>query len=191
MREDWSGVTKEKLATLFPIILENHKSMWTDYYLQEKDFLQTVFNNQIVRINHIGSTAVAGLLSKPTIDILIEVSESTDIKAITEELKNKGYVVNQANYDIITYIKGYTPRGFEGQTFHIHVRHSGDWGELYFRDYLILHADIARKYEVLKKELREKYLHDRDGYTEAKGQFVDDYTNKARVEFPNRYTPAV
>ena len=189
MREDWSGITKEKLAMLFPIMLEDHNPMWSDCYMQEKDFLQTVFKNHIIRINHIGSTSVAGLLSKPTIDILIEVSKNTDIEAITEELINKGYVVNHANDDIITFIKGYTPHGFEGQAVHIHVRYSGDWGELYFRDYLVLHADIAREYERLKKELKEKYLHDRDGYTEAKGQFIKEHTNKARAEFPNKYAP--
>jgi hypothetical protein len=38
--------------------------------------------------------------------------------------------------------------------------------------------------------LREKYVHDRDGYTNAKGDFVRKYTALARTEFPNRYVPS-
>ena len=189
MREDWSGVSSDKLAELFPIILEPHNAKWKVYYLHEKEYLQSVFENKIIRINHIGSSSVTGLLTKPTIDILIEISEETDIDAITEKLLNKGYAVNHARDDIITYIKGYTPRGFEGQAVHVHVRYSGDWGELYFRDYLTLHTDVAREYEALKMQLKDKYLHDRDGYTGAKGQFINKHTDKARKEFPNRYTP--
>ena len=184
-------MTKERLAQLFPIILESHNPKWKKYYLQEKEFLQTIFGDSIVRINHIGSTYVDGLMAKPTIDILIEVCDNVNIEPITEKLSSKGYIKNEAHNDIITYIKGYTSHGFEGQAVHIHVRHSGDWGELYFRDYLILHPTAAREYEKLKIELRGKFLHDRDGYTEGKSKFVNENTEKARVELSNKYNPAV
>lgn len=74
--------------------------------------------------------------------------------------------------DIIMYIKGYTPQGIEGQCYHVHVRKSGDWGDLYFRDYFAAHDDIAREYETLKLKLMEEYCYDSDGYTDAKGDFV-------------------
>jgi len=35
------------------------------------------------------------------------------------------------------FMKGYTSEGFQGQEYHVHVRYSGDWDELYFRDYLV------------------------------------------------------
>ncbi len=188
MRQDFSLVPEEKFAKLFPILLTEHNPKWKEEYMQETVFLCSVFDDNVIRINHIGSSSVAGLIAKPTVDILLEVSEDTDIATITERLLDEGYVVNHANKDIITYIKGYTPHGFEGQTFHIHVRHSGDWGELYFRDYLNSHSDVAREYEKLKMELREIYTYDRDGYTDAKGEFVIRYTEKARVEYPNKYS---
>ncbi len=189
MREDWSHTSKDQLARLFPIVLEHHDPKWKEYYLQERDFLQSVFDKHAIRISHIGSSSVAGLLAKPTVDVLLEISDDTDVEAITEKLLDEGYVVNAAKNDIITYIKGYTPRGFEGQTVHIHVRHYGDWGELYFRDYLILYPKVAREYEILKMGLKDKYMNNRDEYTEAKGRFISKYTEKARMEFPNRYAP--
>jgi len=189
MRQDFSNVSEKKLSELFPILLEKHNPVWRKYYLAEKDFLQSIFGDKILRINHIGSTAVPGLIAKPTIDILLEVSTDTDHASITERMKDKGYIVNTPKMDLIMYLKGYTPRGFNGQCVHIHVRYYDDWDELYFRDYLILHSEVAQKYEKLKLALKEKFSHDRDGYTDAKGDFVMRWSTIARAEFPNRYAP--
>jgi len=189
MREDWSDVSEAKRAELFPIILEAHNPKWKDYYLNESAFLASVFGDNIIRISHIGSSAVAGIMAKPTIDILLEISNDTDLQPITERLLDEGYVANSPKGDIVMYIKGYTPRGFEGQAMHIHVRYSADWGELYFRDYLISHTTIAKEYERLKIKLKDNYTHDRDGYTEAKSEFIKENTEKARLEFHDKYVP--
>lgn len=187
MRQDFSNITDKKLSKLFPILLESHNPRWTDYYCTEKEFMKAVFGDMLLRISHIGSTSVPGLVAKPTIDILLEISKDADLLGITERLKDEGYVINTPKKDIIMFLKGYTPRGFEGQCVHIHVRHLGDWDELYFRDYLIVHPDIAHEYERLKLVLKDQYPHDRDGYTEAKGDFVTKYSVYARKEFPNKY----
>lgn len=187
MRYDFSNTTAEDLAQLFPILLEEHNPKWKEYYLQEKAFLHTLLQEKLIRISHIGSSAVRGLLAKPTIDILLEVSQDIDLPAVTEIMLDAGYVVNTPKGDIIVYLKGYTPQGFCGQAIHIHVRYSGDWGELYFRDYLSAYSDIAREYAKLKSDLKKQYPNNRDGYTEAKGQFIQRYTEKAQREFLNRY----
>lgn len=189
MRQDFSKVTAARLSELFPILHEEHNPLWKTHYLEEKAFLKSVFGGNLVRISHIGSSSVPGLLAKPTVDILLEIRRDTNLNAVTERMKDEGYGVNTPAADLIMYLKGYTPEGFRGQAFHIHVRHSGDWGELYFRDYLMAHPEKAAEYAALKITLKEQFLHDRDGYTEAKGQFVLACTEQARMEFPGRYTP--
>ena len=52
-----------------------------------------------------------------------------------------GFSENSAPH--IMFAKGYTPEGFAGQAFHVHVRYKGDWDEIYFRDYLLRHYDVA------------------------------------------------
>ncbi len=189
MRQDFKNVTAGRLAELFPVLLKEHDPEWPEEYLAEKAFLQSVFQEKIIRISHIGSSAVPGLVAKPTIDILLEVAADCDLHAITERMLDEGYVVNTPKSDLVMYLKGYTPQGFRGQAAHIHVRRSGDWDELYFRDYLIAHPLVLAAYARLKLELKAQYPNDRDGYTAAKGQFVQKYTKLAREEFGGRYEP--
>ena len=58
--------------------------------------------------------------------------------------------------------------------------------EVLFRDYLITHPTVAAEYERLKVALREKYEHDRDGYTDAKSEFVKGCVEAAKTELGQR-----
>ena len=89
--------------------------------------------------------------------------------------------------DRISFNKGYTENGFAEKVFHLHLRYIKDNSELYFRDYLIEHPDVASEYEKMKLKLWKKYEHDRDGYTNAKTEFIQKYTQKARFLYRNRY----
>ena len=53
----------------------------------------------------------------------------------------------------ISFNSGYTKAGFADKVFHIHLRYIGDNEELYFRDYLREHPQIAKEYETLKLNL--------------------------------------
>jgi GrpB-like predicted nucleotidyltransferase (UPF0157 family) len=73
-------------------------------------------------------------------------------------------------------------QGFAEKVFHLHLRYYGDNDEVYFRDYLNEHAEIAKLYEEMKLNLWKQYEHDRDGYTEAKREFVKKYTEIAKQQ---------
>jgi GrpB-like predicted nucleotidyltransferase (UPF0157 family) len=65
---------------------------------------------------------------------------------------------------------------------HIHVRRAGSFSEqlnLLFRDYMRRHADDARAYADLKRQLAQEYREDRPGYTESKDAFIWDIIRKA------------
>ena len=188
MRYDFSNVTPEMRTKLFPIILEEHNPQWLDNYLIEKSLIERILGKEnIIRISHYGSTSVPGLIAKPTIDILLEISTSVDVPQFIEDmLDNECVYVEQPNDPPphIVFYRGYTPEGFKGQAVHIHVRYPGDWDELYFRDYLLTHPETAAEYGELKQRLIKDYEYDRDGYTEAKGEFIRKITGEARIIFP-------
>jgi GrpB-like predicted nucleotidyltransferase (UPF0157 family) len=191
MNKSLDEMTDEERSQLFPIILSEHRAVWKRNYLKERNVVvQTIGAHNIVRISHIGSTAVPGLIAKPTIDILIEIKNNTDTTRLIANMQLRGYrYLEQPKKPPphMMFIKGYTPEGFKGQAFHVHVRYSGDWDELYFRDYLLVHSEITDKYGKLKIELQKKYEHDRDGYTDAKTDFIKRITKLARAEIATRY----
>jgi GrpB-like predicted nucleotidyltransferase (UPF0157 family) len=186
MQKPLETMTNEELWVLFPIILEQHNPLWELNYQEEaKQIINAVKKANIVRISHIGSTAVPGLVAKPTIDILLEVDKGIDTAFLISAIKSIGYIYTpQPNRPAphMMFQKGYTPTGFEGQAYHIHVRYPGDWDELHFRDYLKSHPEAIQEYAVLKSRLQKQYEHNRDAYTDAKTEFVQRITQKARAE---------
>ncbi|MEQ2977253.1 GrpB family protein [Butyricimonas faecihominis] len=192
MNNPLQEMTNEELWALFPIILSEYRAEWAKFYEQEKDtIISALGTNNMYRINHIGSTSVPGLIAKPTIDILLEIPTDADIPSLTAALISAGYICNtQPNNPAphLMFMKGYTPQGFRGQAVHLHVRFPGDWDELYFRDYLRSHPETAKSYGKLKQNLQLRYEHDRDAYTEAKTDFIQEATRLARKEMGNKYT---
>ncbi len=191
MIKELSEMTLEELWELFPIILKEYNTDYPKWYEIENEKLIKEFDDDTIkRISHIGSTAIPGIVSKPTIDILMEISIKSDINQVTEKLKSMQWVL-MSNTDNPafkqTYNKGYTKYGFEEKVYHLHVRYADDWSELYFRDYLIEHLEVAREYTELKMQLKERYEHNRDAYTDAKEEFVGKYSKIAKSLYGERY----
>lgn len=177
MGKPLSEMTLRELWELFPIQLVEHGECWDRWYREERTAL-LVFLPGPIQIHHIGSTAVSGIWAKPIIDILLE-APSSDHQKIRDLLTGHGYICMSESRTRTDFNKGYTPSGFAERVFHLHLREVGDHDELYFRDYLNDHPDIAKAYERLKLSLWKPYEHDRDGYTEQKTEFVKEYTQKA------------
>jgi len=179
------NMTNKERAALFPIILSEYNPAWSHWYAEEKRRLtQLIGAEKIVRCAHIGSTAVPGLVAKPTVDILLEVAENTGIDHLVACLPENEYICLRQQTiptnDLVLFMKGYTSSGFAEKVYHIHVRYPGDWDELHFRDYLLAHAEAADAYSILKRGLKEQYEYDRDGYTNAKGEFIQAVTRRAK-----------
>ena len=179
-------LTDAQRAALYPIILREYNPAWPQWFAEEKAALERLLGPEnILRITHIGSTAVPGLLAKPTIDILLEITEAADMNRLLATLPEPEYIPLRKEATPgkrITIIKGYLSTGFAECVFHIHMRRPGDWDEVVFRDYLRAHPDATAEYAALKRRLQPEFEHDRDGYTEAKGAFVRAAVEKARAE---------
>lgn len=186
MGKKLSEMTLEELWQLFPIFLTEHQSCWKEWYAQEVAFVKNVIP-KAKRISHIGSTAISSIWAKPIIDILVEVSKECDLPDIKDALVSSGYICMRQSTDRISFNKGYTEVGFAEKVFHLHLRYVGDNDELYFRDYLAEHPDSAAEYEQMKLKLWKEYEHNRDGYTNAKAEFVQKYTGIAKLLYGNRY----
>lgn len=181
-------MTLEELWQLFPIFLTKNDKTWKKQYENEEKFLQNILpKTKIKRIIHIGSTYLTTIYAKPIIDILVETYRNANLKEIKNILVKNGYICMNEEQKRLSFNKGYTPKGFANEVYHLHLRLENDNDELYFRDYLIDFPNIAKKYERLKLRLAKKYKYNRDAYTNAKTKFVKKYTNKARHKYTNKY----
>ncbi len=179
-------MTIAELGQLFPIIISDYSDKWRDLYMKEAKLItDSLIQAGMVEIDHIGSTAIPELKAKPTIDILLQVTEQIDIQSLKDTFKSLGYLINDHPENPaphLTFVKGYTKQGFKGQTFHVHIRYYGDWDEIRFRDYLIKNKEIAKEYETLKLELAEKYPNDREAYTDSKTEWIEKINNLTRKQ---------
>ena len=192
MKKQLSEMSNEELWELFPIILKEYNPQYHDWYeIEKRGILEKIKADDIARLNHIGSSAVEGLLAKPTIDMLLEIDGCCNAAQLTADLEAIGWgLINRVNDPVsFTFVKGYTPDGFADKVYHLHVKYLGNWSELYFRDYLIAHPNVAAEYGELKQSLWKQYEHDRDGYTHAKSEFIIKHSHIAKQEFQNRYKP--
>ncbi|MDE5756583.1 MAG: GrpB family protein [Clostridia bacterium] len=179
MGKKLSQMTLEELWQLFPIYLTEHKPYWSDWYHEEVVQLKSMLPSD-VEYHHVGSTAVSGIMAKPIIDILIAVNSNEQIMQAANILRDNNYIIMSTTQNRISLNKGYTETGFAEKVFHLHIRLQNDLDEIYFRDYLNTHPDIAKEYEKLKLRLWREYEHNRDAYTDAKSEFVNKYTQLAK-----------
>ena len=146
---------------------------WPLLFETIKKEIKSIIDNKII-IEHIGSTSVHNLASKPIIDILIGVG-SNELDMYVKPIKNLGY----------THIKEYeieTPnRRFffyeksNKRIAHIHlVKKNSRWFKRHiaFRNELRSNEIIRKKYERLKYSLSEKEWKDGNEYADAKTTFV-------------------
>lgn len=179
-------MTVAELGKLFPIIISDYSDKWSDLFNSEANLITDAFaRTEIVKIDHIGSTAIPGLKAKPTIDILMQVSKQIEISKLKDTFKTLGYLINDHPGNPaphLTFVKGYTEKGFKGQAYHVHIRYIGDWDEVRFRDYLIKNKEIAKEYETLKLELADKYPNDREAYTNSKTEWIEKINNLTRKQ---------
>lgn len=186
MEKKLSEMSLEELWHLFPIYLVEPQTYWKKWYLEEESLLKKYLLN-IDRISHIGSTSIGIIYAKPIIDILVEIPVDKRLIDYKDQIIKLGYICMSENEDKISFNKGYTESGFDEKVFHLHLKYSGNNDEIYFRDYLIEHLDIAKEYEKLKLDLCKKYKYNRDAYTDAKTDFVKKYTLIAKNKYKDKY----
>lgn len=182
-----SDMSLAELWALFPVILAEHRSEWSAWFAEEKSALMPLLPDG-AQAQHIGSTAIDGIKAKPIIDILVELPHGVELRATAERLRAAGYIIMNASDARVSLNKGYTERGYAERVFHVHMQYetARPSDEALFRDYLITHPTVAAEYERLKVALRDKFEHDRDGYTAAKSEFVKGCVEAAKTELGQR-----
>lgn len=179
MTNKLEDMSLEELWQLFPIVLTEHNSQWAEWYCDEVECLKNILPCD-VEYHHVGSTAIESIMAKPIVDILIAVDTVGELRYVAEILQGNGYILMSFAKERASLNKGYTENGYAERVFHLHIRLKNDIDEVYFRDYLNSHPNVAHDYETLKLRLSKLYKRNRDAYTSAKTDFVQKYTALAK-----------
>lgn len=166
-----------------PVRIVDYDPKWPILYEEEKRRIIEVVGHIIVRIEHIGSTAIRNLAAKPTIDIMVAVNRLSDAEKCIEPLSRIGYEY-QPEQEVERPEERYFRKGQppKEQHYHLHmVELTSDFWKrhLLFRDYLRTHPKTSQEYYELKKRLASKYGLDREGYTKAKTSFIESIVARA------------
>jgi GrpB-like predicted nucleotidyltransferase (UPF0157 family) len=152
---------------------------WKILFEEEKQQLQSTIGNDIVDIQHIGSTSIPGIIAKPILDIGIAVNNFEEAAICIKPLEKMGYTYKGES--------GIPRRHWfakgEPTTHHVHILeiHSQNWkNNLIFRDYLKRNLEIAKQYAELKMQLLKQFNADRDAYQEAKKPFIEQVLKQAQ-----------
>ncbi|MGC2289145.1 MAG: GrpB family protein [Thermoplasmata archaeon] len=82
-----------------PILLAEYDPAWPEQFAREAARIRSILRERVLRIEHIGSTSVPGLVAKPIIDILLVVADSADEPSYVPALEGAGYVLRIREVD--------------------------------------------------------------------------------------------
>jgi len=167
----------------YPVVIVDYDLRWPRMFAEERARILAAIGSRDVTVEHVGSTAVPGLVAKPIIDILVGVRRLDEATACIPPLEHIGYEYIPEREIERPERRFLAKPTTKPRTHHIHMVEAGSafWDRhLLFRDYMRTHGEAADAYARLKRELVVKFREDRDAYTEGKTVFIRDIEERAR-----------
>ena len=164
------------------VVIAAYDPSWPEVFAGEAQAIRQALGDALVGVEHVGSTSIPSLASKPVIDIVVSVTSLAAGEAAIPALEALGYDCRGENGipGRLFFRKGLIE--FK-RTHHLHLveaRHEQWKSLLLFRDYLRAHPGDARRYEELKRTLAEKFRDNRTAYTKGKSRFIQAVLIKAQ-----------
>ncbi len=175
-----STMDKPKIA---PVVLSEYNAEWPQKYQLEKEIIMSIIGEHVRSVEHVGSTAVLGMLAKPEIDILIGIDSLSDAVPLIPALEEKQYLYYQRFEEFIPERRYF--RKSEGiyPLVHIHMVEltSNFYKEhIAFRDALRNDLKLSDHYALLKSLLVKEGGGDRMKYN--KEHFVRSVLDDLRKD---------
>ena len=186
------------------IKLEKFNPDWINVYNEIKIELKQILRFLNPEIEHIGSTSVFGLASKPIIDILVGITDQENLDKTVEPLMNKNYIFYEKYNTVMPYRRFFVKLKTKPDNFivkntyyendnvpnelndhklaHIHILqfNSYHWTRhIAFREYLKHHMEIKDEYQSIKMNLSTLEWRDGNEYNSAKNDFIKKIEQKA------------
>lgn len=172
---------------------------WPMAFAAMRHVLTRVLGALALAIEHVGSTAVPGLAAKLILDLDVVIASPVHLPEAIRALARLGYF-HQGDLGIVGR-EAFgrhgpdVPRGGTGRTWpahHLYVcaHDSAEWvRHVTFRDYLRHHPEAVEMYAQLKRQLAQRFPHDREAYAQHKTGFVEAILRRAAGSGPSLQRP--
>ncbi|OIU71718.1 GrpB family protein [Rossellomorea aquimaris] len=158
------------------IELKNPDPVWKYKGIQEKDELYELLSGfGVKQVEHIGSTAIPHLPAKPIIDLMASVPSFDQINPIAESLSLHQWHYVPPELDKQPWRRFFVKVENDKRTAHLHLMQEGEerWEQqLIFLEKLRANPQLVEEYAKIKHQLAQEFQNDREGYTEAKAEFI-------------------
>ena len=162
-----------------PIHIVAYDPAWPQLFEREAKRIRATLGDQVLLLEHVGSTSVPGLAAKPRIDLLLVVANSADESAYVPALEAAAYVLR------IREPEWYEHRMFTGPdtAINLHVFSPGCpeiHRMLLFRNRLRNNPSDRQLYERTKRELARLDWKYTQNYADAKTTIVEEILARAQ-----------
>ena len=162
------------------IILVEYDPVWAENFAREARRINAALGDRALRVEHVGSTSVPGLMAKPIIDILLVVADSADEPSYVPALEAAGYVLRIREPD------WHQHRLFKGPDININLHIFTQSSEeirrtLLLRDWLRTNEADRELYARTKRELAIKKWKYVQNYADAKGEVIEGILARAQA----------
>ncbi|MCL2775800.1 MAG: GrpB family protein [Oscillospiraceae bacterium] len=150
-----------------------HDPLWEKEAEKAINILKNIFKEYAVDIQHIGSTAIKKIKSKPIIDIAVGITDIKTINLFKSQMRVNGFIYNaKSDNNRQLFFK---TNNLNNRTHNIYIvnYNSNFWYEyIVFRDYMNINENKAREYETLKLTMNGKYKYALPTFIKAKADFI-------------------
>lgn len=163
-----------------PIRVVDSDPAWPAAFEREASRIREALGERVRLLEHAGSTSVPDLPTKPIIDIVLAVPDSSDEASYVPPMEAAGYVLRVRE-----------PHWFEHRLFkgpdmdvNLHVFTAGCTEidrMLLFRDWLRAHPEDRERYATEKRELAKRAWKYVQNYADAKTDVVNAILERARA----------
>ena len=158
------------------VIVLPHDKVWKSAFEEIKTELECVIGDLILGIEHVGSTSVEGMSSKPCIDIDVVIRDYSVFDEVVRRLETIGYI-----HERDLGIKDREAFRYSDkphlQTHHLYVCPK-DSEELHrhtaFRDFLRSNPEAVKQYSLVKETAAKLFPDEIDRYMAYKSPCIED-----------------
>ncbi len=164
-------------------LVQKYNPEWPNWFEEIVTFLGEWVLQACIRVEHVGSTSIPGMIAKPIIDLIL-VIEPQDFEKIKRLLAERGYYhrgdLGIKDRDAFDLEDISTKKALPLHHLYVCPKHSVELKkEVAFRDFLKHNKAYAARLSDLKWSLAEQYDNDREAYMEGKKALCREITEKA------------